>query len=180
MPSADGRAAARVGADPGAAPEASLRVMALDDEADAVEFIERALRGKFQVEGFTDPFDALHALDREQYAVVICDQRMPGMTGVEFLLKACQRQPQGVRILLTAFAEMKTAVEAVNLAKVSAVLFKPVDVVELRREVERGISHHEALMSLRAKVRSMAERNREIGEALRKLERAGPAQKKRR
>ena len=88
----------------------NYKVLAVDDEQASLNAINRTLRKEFEVILSLNAQSALEALKKEKIAVLLADQRMPGMTGVELFQKALQIQPNAVRILITGY----TDIEATN------------------------------------------------------------------
>jgi response regulator RpfG family c-di-GMP phosphodiesterase len=147
-------------------------VIALDDEPENLDFLARVLRPRFEVLPFTSPVEALRTL-RERTAVVaviVSDQRMPQMTGVEFLGQAAQLAADSVRVLLTAYADLNVALEAVNRGRVSAILCKPVDAETLLKEVQRAASIHNTATSLRSRMDEMTRENDALTKTIQDLE----------
>ncbi len=105
----------------------SVRVLFVDDE----ENILRALRRLFRKEPWTIAFarsgsEALERFDREgPYDVVVTDQRMPGMTGVQLLTELKRRHPECIRIVLSGYTDVQTILDAVNQGAVYKFLTKP-------------------------------------------------------
>ncbi|MGH7336032.1 MAG: diguanylate cyclase [Myxococcota bacterium] len=149
---------------------AAVALMAVDDEVENLELIERTLFSNFDVRTFTSAKRALEALATQPYSAILSDHRMPEMTGVEFLTRASELAPETVRILLTAYADLATALDAVNRGRVSAILKKPVDVLELGSEVERCLAFSRLLAHNRALSRDLTQRNEELSQAKRLLE----------
>src|SRR5262245_19551606 len=79
-------------------------------------------------------------LDRVDPAVIVSDQRMPGMSGIEFLQKAKERRPDAVGILLTAYADLGVLIDAVNSGAVERYIQKPWDSKELTVVLRQGIT----------------------------------------
>jgi diguanylate cyclase (GGDEF)-like protein len=77
------------------------------------------------VRTFTDASEAIVAMGSTDVAVVVSDFRMPAMNGVELLTRAAELQPSASRILLTGYADLQTAMEAINRGAVSRFLTKP-------------------------------------------------------
>ena len=111
-------------------------ILALDDDADVLRAIERDLRSEYGADyrvARADSADAalelLGALQRrgEVPALFLVDQRMPGMTGVEFLERAIERYPDARRVLLTAYADTDAAIAAINQVRIDHYLLKPWD-----------------------------------------------------
>ena len=81
----------------------------------------------------------LELLDREEIALVIADQVMPEMSGVEFLEKVAERQPRTIRMLLTGYADMSALVRAINDGRIYRYIQKPWEPDELRLNVKRAL-----------------------------------------
>lgn len=83
-----------------------LKLMVVDDESDNLDLIYRTFRRQFQVFRADSPASAMQILDTEgEMAVIISDQSMPEMSGIELLRKISQEFPHTIRILLTGYAE---------------------------------------------------------------------------
>lgn len=150
--------------------ETPLKVLVVDDEVENLELVERSLFPKFDVQGCPDPNRALDAIREQSFAVVISDHRMPGMTGVELLSQVSAIAPDCVRILLTAYADLDTALDAVNRGRVSAILRKPMDAITLPTELDRVLSHYRLVIENRALNQELAQRNKELADAKHMLE----------
>jgi len=120
------------------------RVLVVDDDDAHRRTVERALAGECSVCGVAGGVAALELLDREPVSLLLTDQRMPGMSGVELLARAAARHPQVVRMLFTAYAEVEMLSEAINAGHVYAFLGKPWQPTELRLAVRRGLQWREA------------------------------------
>ncbi|GIL17701.1 MAG: hypothetical protein BroJett040_14520 [Oligoflexia bacterium] len=116
-------------------------ILCVDDEADNVDALERIFRHKYNVLKAQSGQEALTLLDQhpEPIAVIITDQRMPIMTGVEFLEQSIRRQPDTVRILLTGYTDIQSIISAVNSGQIYRYINKPWDPVDLQATVERAV-----------------------------------------
>ncbi|QRX95799.1 FAD-dependent oxidoreductase [Streptomyces noursei] len=124
-----------------AAPTASgeLRkpvILAVDDDPQVLRAVRRDLRGayadRYRILGASSAGEALKVLDTldergHDPALFLVDQRMPDMTGVDFLLEAVSRFPDARRVLLTAYAETDAAITAINKVRLDYYLMKPWD-----------------------------------------------------
>jgi signal transduction histidine kinase len=111
---------------PGMAPSASApRILVVDDERRAVELLVRTLRSEGRIETAASAEEAWQRLEGERFDLVISDQRMPGMTGVELLGRLAERDDHVGRILLTGYSDLEATVEAINRGRVHAYLHKP-------------------------------------------------------
>ena len=102
------------------------KVLCVDDEPNILEAYQRGLRKQFDIETALGAEQALAKIDAQgPYAVVVSDMRMPGMDGIQLLSEIRQRAPDSVRVMLTGFADLETAVEAVNEGNIFRFLTKP-------------------------------------------------------
>src|SRR5262249_37079716 len=113
----------------------------------------------------TSADEGLTLLEQYEIPVVISDQRMPGMTGTEFLARVVERHPDAVRLLLTAYTDAGTVLAAINRGHVYHYITKPCDPDALRRILRRAIEHHSLTSALKQK-------SRELARALHELEMA--------
>jgi signal transduction histidine kinase len=114
-------------------------VLAVDDEPANQRAVTRALAEDCRVLTAGSGSEALALMEREAVALVIADQRMPGMTGAEFLAETVERFPAVVRIVLTGYTDVETLTAAINTGHVYHFLGKPWDARELRQVVRRGL-----------------------------------------
>lgn len=112
------------------------KVLCVDDEPSLLRALRWLLRGEFDVVVASDPVQALMLLRADDFDVVLSDQRMPGMTGAEFLQRAKEVSPCTVRLLLTGYADFSAVVSALNEGDVFRYLSKPWDNHKLLRSVQ--------------------------------------------
>lgn len=104
-----------------------LRLLAVDDEPDILDFLERATRQRFAVTRCANGEDALAALDRATYDLLITDHKMPRLTGLELLERIGDRFPAMVRILLSGYTDVPEVERAAAVGRVHHYVVKPVD-----------------------------------------------------
>jgi diguanylate cyclase (GGDEF)-like protein len=107
------------------------RLLVVDDEAENLELVSRAFRQTYDVHTAADGKDGLELARRLDPDVIITDQRMPNLTGVDFLAIAEQEFPRAVRVLVTGYADYGSVVKAVNHAHVHHYVEKPFHTVDL-------------------------------------------------
>lgn len=100
-------------------------VLIVDDEPDVIQSLADLLRKDFHVKATTDAGEAIAALERGGLAMIVADQRMPGLTGAELLTRAAISSPDTIRILLTGYSDIEAVIKAVNEGHVSHYVTKP-------------------------------------------------------
>ncbi len=120
------------------------RLLIVDDEEAILETMYFTFMDLYETFTSTDASKALEILDENSpIACVITDQRMPGMTGVDFLAEASRRHPETVRIMLTGFADVEATIQAINDGHVYAYVTKPWEPDELKQTVKRAVEHNQ-------------------------------------
>lgn len=110
----------------------TTRVLFVDDEPRILDGIRRMLRNDYDLEVAVGGNAGLDALDREEFAVIVSDMRMPELSGSEFLAIAADRQPDAVQMILSGQADLSSTVDAVNRGHLFRFLLKPIDRDALR------------------------------------------------
>ncbi len=114
-------------------------LLCLDDESDNLDSLERLFRKKYNVLKATTAQKAFEILDnRPEVAVIISDQRMPLITGVEFLEKSIVTHPNSTRILLTGYTDIESVISAVNKGQIFRYVTKPWEPVDLSNTVDQA------------------------------------------
>lgn len=122
----------------------SYKILIVDDEPANLRLMERLFRRDYQVIAALSGKEALELLKQHDIALIISDQRMPGMTGIEFLKSAAELRQHTVRIILTGYTDVNALVEAINSGVVYKYVTKPWINEDLVQTVKRGIENYEA------------------------------------
>ncbi len=118
-------------------------VLFVDDEINILKALQRLLRNEpWTVLTASRGSEALELLDRHPTQIVVSDQRMPEMSGVELLSAIRERHPGIVRLMLTGYTEMNVAVEAINQGEIFRLITKPWNDDELRATLRQAFDHH--------------------------------------
>lgn len=139
-------------------------ILCVDDEVDNVDALERLFRKQYHVLKATSAKEALAVLEKQagKVAVIITDQRMPEMTGVELLEKTLATHPETVRLLLTGYTDLESVISAVNKGQIFRYLTKPWDPVDLSNTVNRAVELHLLGQELQQKNADLARANLEL------------------
>jgi response regulator RpfG family c-di-GMP phosphodiesterase len=127
--------------------------------------VQDLLRREFKVLKARSAAEGLKLLESEPVHIIMTDQRMPQVTGVELLTKIRVGHPQAVRMLFTGFADLDSIIAAINQGHIFQFLKKPWDPRELEtavreaaHEYERLVNQAEELSTLRAEVEQLRSR----------------------
>jgi signal transduction histidine kinase len=130
-------------------------LLVVDDERDVLDSVRDWLRISYRVITFQRGAEALEYLKSDQLAdVILCDQRMPEMTGVEVLCQAKAIRPETTRLLFTAYMDIRTVIDAINEGHVFRYIAKPCDPDELSVVVRQAVDHRNLIVE---KTRLLAE-----------------------
>ena len=111
----------------------------VDDEPDNLRIFELTFRREFEILTATTAEAGLRLLNENPVAVVLSDQRMPGVTGVEFLSRVRELDPKTIRILVTAYGDVDILGEAINDGSIYRYVPKPWEPEDMRLTVRRAI-----------------------------------------
>lgn len=107
-------------------------ILVVDDEVGILKSMKRMLRGeKYRTFLSSSAEEALELLKIESIDIIISDQRMPGMTGTEFLSIVREEHPDIIRILFSGYLEFESLISAINVASIKKFVTKPWDSEEL-------------------------------------------------
>jgi DNA-binding NtrC family response regulator len=123
------------------------KVMIVDDEPANLRTLERLFRGDYHLFTALSGDEALALLEQHDVALLISDQRMPAMTGIELMMRTVAIRPQMVKILLTGYTDVDALVDAINSGLVYRYLTKPWNNSDLRLTASRALEHYEMMKS---------------------------------
>ena len=128
----------------------STKILCVDDDANILAGFQRTLRKQFSLDIALGPEEGLAAIKSQgPYAVVVADMQMPGMNGIQFLMKTQEQAPDTVRVMLTGNADQKTAMDAVNQGHVFRFLTKPCSPEELALVLKTGLEQYRLITAER-------------------------------
>ncbi len=122
-------------------------VLVVDDEPDVCDSVYDLLRREFRVLKATSAQDGFRMMLEEEVHIVMTDQRMPRITGVELLERVKARNPQAVRLLYTGFADLESIIAAINQGHVYQFLKKPWQPEELLEAVRQAALEYDRLVA---------------------------------
>ncbi|MCK5146058.1 sigma-54-dependent Fis family transcriptional regulator [bacterium] len=117
-------------------------ILIVDDQPEVLNSLERLFKIKFCVMRASRGEEALAILDTQEVAVILTDQKMPQMTGVQMLVRSMIIRPHAVRILITAYADIHASISAVNEGQIFYYISKPWEPDQLMLIVERAAERY--------------------------------------
>lgn len=115
-----------------------VNILYVDDEIHNLNAFKAAFRRNFNVLTAASAIEALEILKSNPIHLIVTDQRMPVMTGIEFLESIIEKYPDPIRILLTGYADISAVIDAINKGQVYLYITKPWQEDELRVNLEKA------------------------------------------
>lgn len=115
------------------------KILIVDDEEDNLALLYRTLRSKYHITKTTSAIQALEILKENSFDCILSDHKMPLMDGVEFLKRVNDIYPRTMKLLVTAYSDVKILIDAINYAKIYRYIKKPYSPDELLLIVESAL-----------------------------------------
>ncbi len=138
-------------------------ILVVDDDRLVLLALEETLkRDGYDVLTAKNGQEAVAILQGHPISLILCDQRMPGMTGVEVLAKAQELAPYAMRLMLTGNVDLESAMNAINIGQVSQYITKPWNEADLRKNIQTAIDTYRLLKENRKLQEVILEQNKEL------------------
>jgi len=134
-------------------------VLIVDDEPMILNLIQEALQSEYQIYSAENAQKALGILQRTDVQIILSDQRMPKMSGLQFLKKAQTISPYSVKILFSGYADIDPAVEAINSGLVWRYLNKPIDMDKLSLTVREAVQRYQRFLEEEYRTKELQQAN---------------------
>ncbi len=151
-------------------------LLVVDDEPDVCDSVHDLLRREFRVLKAHGAVEGMRTMQEEEVHIVMTDQRMPLITGVELLKKVKVRNPQAIRMLFTGYADLDSIIAAINQGHIYQFLRKPWQPEELQAavrqaadEYDRIVGHSDEAERLRAEIADLQHRVELLEDQVRRL-----------
>jgi response regulator RpfG family c-di-GMP phosphodiesterase len=137
-------------------------LLVVDDEPDVCDSVHDLLRREFRVLKATSAELGCKIMQQEEVHIVMTDQRMPEITGVQLLSKVKARHPHAIRMLFTGFADLDSIVAAINQGHVYQFLKKPWQPEELLAAVRQAALEYDRLATMAIEREKLSEEVAEL------------------
>lgn len=138
------------------------RILYLDDEENNLVAFKALFRRDYEVHVTTSPQEAVQLLNEYHFQVILSDQKMPDISGVEFFELTITDFPDAVRVLVTGYADIEAVIDAINRGGVYRYVTKPWDENDLRVCIENAFDKYYSKAELREKNAALTEANAQL------------------
>jgi len=152
-------------------------LLVVDDEPDLVQSVHDLLRFDYRVLGATRASEGLRIMDQERVHIVMTDQRMPEMSGVDLLRRIKEMHPDTIRLLFTAYADLDAVIDAINEGNVYRYISKPWEVQELKAVLKQSFEFYQLQEERRKLVKEVQAKNAALASINTELFRANEMKK---
>jgi len=132
-------------------------LLVIDDEVEITRTLFRQFRRKYNVYIANSAESALPIMEEKNIQVILSDQRMPGMTGVDFFSKIKDKYPDALKLIITGYSDIEAVIGAINEGQVFRYLTKPWNPDELNSVIEEAIDKYELITNNRLLVKKLKE-----------------------
>ncbi|MEQ6165705.1 MULTISPECIES: response regulator [unclassified Ekhidna] len=134
----------------------------VDDEATNLRVFKANFRKFFNVYTSTNPIEAIDILNEEDIQVIVTDQRMPEMTGTQFLEKILPDHPDVIKIILTGFTDIEAIKDGINRCGIFKYITKPWNFDEMKGVLERAVDTYQQAIESEEHMQELEESNVEL------------------
>jgi sigma-B regulation protein RsbU (phosphoserine phosphatase) len=142
-------------------------ILYLDDERDNLIVFNSAFRRDYEVHLASSGPEGIEILRKHEIKVIITDQRMPEMTGIQFLEKIISDYPYSIRMILTGFSDIEAIIQAINTGRIYRYITKPWNKEELKMNIDKAIETYQLRSQNRKLVHDLREANQTLEQKVR-------------
>ncbi|WP_295119921.1 response regulator [uncultured Chitinophaga sp.] len=139
-----------------------IRILYIDDEVHNLNAFKASFRRLYAIHTAESAEEAYKLLDENDFHIIISDQRMPKMTGIEFFESILEKHSEPIRILLTGYADINAVIDAINKGQVYKYFSKPWNEDELKHNIDKAYE----VYALRKENRELTEKLLDVNEKL--------------
>jgi signal transduction histidine kinase len=147
-------------------------ILLVDDDFGNLALLEEYLSDDYQVITAMSGMEAMQILQAKEFDIIISDQRMPQMSGVELLEHARKMYPDTIRMILSAYSDANAMLAAINQGHVYRFLLKPWEHTDLAQAIHQGLDYRDTLRANRRLASKLRRRNQQVESSHEQLEAA--------
>ncbi len=142
----------------------NYNLLIIDDEVEITKALVRQFRRKYNVFSAIGPSEGFNIMEKENIQVVLSDQRMPGMTGIDFFKKIKDKYPDALKLILTGYTDFEAVIGAINEGQIFRYVKKPWDQDELDAIVKEAFEKYELITNNRRLMQKLQDANQSLEE----------------
>jgi signal transduction histidine kinase len=142
--------------------DSKIKVLYVDDEANNLLAFQAGFRRLYEIHTASTVAEGLNVLNQHEIHVILADQRMPKITGVEFFSIVRRAHPDPMRILITGYSDIEALVDAINSGEIFRYIKKPWDELELKTAIQNAYEIYTTRLALKNKIRELERTNDEL------------------
>jgi len=139
-----------------------VRILYLDDELNNLESFKANFRKHYEIFTTDSAIEAKQILIKNEIEIIITDQRMPKITGVEFLESVIEEFPDPIRMLLTGYADIEAVIDAINKGKIYHYTTKPFNADELKITIDKAFEVYSLRKENKELMKSLVQVNSQL------------------
>jgi signal transduction histidine kinase len=132
-----------------------IKILFIDDEINNLHAFKAAFRFDYDIHTSSSAQEAEEWLEHNDVDLILCDQRMPVKTGVEFFATVIKKHPKPIRILVTGYTDIESVIKAINLGHVFRYINKPWNEAEIRSSIEEAYRYYTQSNQLEDKINEL-------------------------
>lgn len=140
----------------------SIKVLYIDDELFNLESFKASFRRQYEIFIARSAVEAYQVLETTTVHVIVSDQRMPGISGVEFFKSIKEKYPDPVRILLTGYTDVQVLADAINHGDIYHYIAKPWNDLDMQQSISNAYEAYAAKIAIKEKVENLQRSNDEL------------------
>lgn len=137
-------------------------LLIIDDEIEITKALVRQFRRKYNVFSTTNASDGFIIMEKENIQVVLSDQRMPDITGIDFFSRIRDKYPDALKLILTGYTDIEAVIGAINEGQVFRYVKKPWNPVELESIIKEAFEKYELISSNRRLMHGLQDANQNL------------------
>ncbi len=145
----------------------NYNLLVVDDELEVTKALARQFRKKYNIFTATNAMQAIDVMESQHIQVVLSDQRMPGLTGIDFFSKIKDKYPDALKLIITGYSDIEAVIGAINEGQVFRYITKPWNPVELESTIKEAFEKYELITKNRKLMLTLREANQSLEEKIR-------------
>jgi len=142
--------------------ELRYQILYIDDEPDNLRTFKATFRWDYDIFTAKSAFEGFDILDKNEIHLIISDQRMAGLSGIEFFKRIINKYPDPIRIILTGYSELNVIIRAINECGIYSYTTKPWDEPGMKQTIEKALEVYQLRKDKELLIEQLASANKQL------------------